>query len=156
MDEFLTITALAKKTGVSSKALRYWETLGLLPKAPRSHSGYRRFPAAAVGYVEFVKRSKDMGLRLRQMRAVLRLARKGRSPCVEVEAFIEDRISELDEQIRSLSQLRQSLTAIQKCCADAACSEDHLKECCSLLVGLPEAHFFKTKDPRLTHSVNHG
>ncbi|MDE2156627.1 MAG: MerR family DNA-binding protein [Xanthomonadaceae bacterium] len=133
MDEFLTITALAKKTRVSSKALRYWETLGLLPKAFRSHSGYRKFPAGAAAYVGFVKRSKDMGLTLQQMKAVLRLARNGRSPCVEVETFIDRRISELDEQIKSLSELRQSLAAIRQCREDTACAVDRSKECCSSL-----------------------
>ncbi len=41
MDQHLSITALARQTGVSSKSLRHWETLGLLPKASRSHTGYR-------------------------------------------------------------------------------------------------------------------
>lgn len=145
MEEFLTITALAKRASVSSKALRYWERLGLLPKASRSHSGYRRFPAETITYIGFVKRAKEMGLTLQQMRTVLRLAGKKRSPCVEVENFIEQRLSDLDEQIKSLSKLRESLLAIRQCSSDADCSRDQSKDCCSLLVGLPEERFFKTK-----------
>ncbi|MGH9342974.1 MAG: MerR family DNA-binding transcriptional regulator, partial [Terriglobia bacterium] len=43
MRETLTVTALAKRTGVSSKTIRYWESLGLLPRAARTHTGYRLF-----------------------------------------------------------------------------------------------------------------
>lgn len=145
MDDLLSITALARKTGVSSKALRYWEMLGLLPKASRSHSGYRRFPAEAVAYIGFVSRSKGMGLTLQQMRTVLKLARKGRSPCMEVETFIDQRIGELNAKIKSLSELLKSLQALRQCRAEEASPTTHcVKECCSLLEGLPEARFFNS------------
>lgn len=142
MDNLLTITALARKTGVSPKALRYWEALGLLPKALRSPSGYRQFPAETTAYIEFVKRSKDMGLTLQQMRTILKLARKGRSPCVEVESFIDNRIQELEEKITSLSVLLRCLKALQQCSADKMPPDKRSKECCSLLVGLPEGQAF--------------
>lgn len=142
MNTFLTITALARETGVSSKALRHWEALGLLPKASRSPSGYRQFPAEATAYIEFVKRSKDMGLTLQQMRDVLKLARKGRSPCVEVESFIDIRVKELEEKIASLSALLRTLKTLQQCSADRVHPRDRSKECCCLLVGLPEGETF--------------
>lgn len=85
---FLTVAALARNTGVSAKALRYWERLGLLPRASRSPSGYRRFPPVAIAYVGFIKRARSMGLTLKQMRSVLDLARRGRSPCPAVEQWL--------------------------------------------------------------------
>lgn len=155
MDDLLTITALARKTGVSSKALRYWEKLGLLPKATRSHSGYRQFPAEAAAYVGFVKRSKQMGLTLHQMKTVLKLARKGCSPCAEVETFIDHRIVDLEEKIKSLSTLLRSLRVLKQCCDDIAHDGDRSKECCSLLTGLPEAKNFAAavegENPRSTN-----
>ncbi len=153
MEESLTITALAKKTGVSSKALRYWEALGLLPKASRSHSGYRQFSAEATAYIGFVKRSKEMGLTLQQMRTVLKLARRGCSPCVEVETFIDHRIIELKTEIKSLSKLLQSLKMLRQCCPDTVHSADRSKECCSLLVGLPEARSLNSMNTSRTNSA---
>lgn len=142
MHEPLGITALARKTHVSSKALRYWEALGLLPRAARSHTRYRLFPAETVAYVGFIKRSKEVGLTLEQMKTVLALARAGRSPCEEVEAFIDRRIVELEDKIASLSELLQSLKALRACDSARKLDRDRSKECCSLLMGLPEARPF--------------
>jgi DNA-binding transcriptional MerR regulator len=88
----LPITALAKQTGVRSTTLRYWERLGLLPSAARTHTGYRLFGNDALRYVEFVRKSKEMGLSLREMKRVLELARKGQSPCPEVERLVEQKL----------------------------------------------------------------
>lgn len=140
--EFLSITALARKTGVSSKALRYWERLGLLPKAARSPAGYRRFSSETAAYVKFVSRSKAMGLTLQQMRAVLKLARTGCSPCVKVETWIEQRIRDLETEIQSLSRLRRSLKKVLECQPRVTPQSEQPKECCSLLVGLPEPRRF--------------
>ncbi|HET6200943.1 MAG TPA: MerR family DNA-binding transcriptional regulator, partial [Candidatus Acidoferrales bacterium] len=67
MRDALTISAFAKRSGVPSKTIRYWEGLGLLPKAARSHTGYRVFDPAALRYVSFVQKSKAIGLTLAEM-----------------------------------------------------------------------------------------
>lgn len=133
---FVSITVLARRTGVSAKALRHWEGLGLLPKASRTRAGYRVFPQETAAYIEFVKRSKTMGLTLRQMKSVLGIARGGQSPCPAVETWIAQRIGELEAEIRSLSRFRTSLQRILECQPQGQRSGDRKKECCSLLVGL--------------------
>ena len=142
-EAFLTITSLARKTGVSPKALRYWEQLGLLPKASRSQAGYRRFPQETLAYVGFVNRAKAMGLTLKQMRTVLKLARGGRSPCADVERWIERRIQKLDTEIQSLVQLQRSLKQILECRPARIGAGESLNDCCSLIVDLPEGDKFK-------------
>src|SRR5258708_593487 len=87
-----SITALSKKTRVPAATLRYWEHLGLLPRAARTHTGYRMFAGEVLQYVEFVRRSKAIGLSLRQMRRVLDVARTGGTPCPEVEEWIRERL----------------------------------------------------------------
>ncbi len=154
MAEFLSITALARKTGVSSKALRYWETLGLVPKASRSPTGYRLFPPQTPAYIAFVKRSKEMGLKLQQMRAVLGLARQGRSPCGEVEGWIDCRIRELETEIRSLCALQESLKGLHRDWSRASDSGSPSKGCCSLLVGLPEAEPFRAPADDVLHGCH--
>ena len=143
MTQNLTITALARETGVSSKSLRYWEELGLLPKASRSRAGYRLFPPEAVAYVGFVKRSKAMGLTLKQMQKVLRLARDGRSPCTTVETWIDQRIAELETAIQSLTQQLSALKCIQRRSSLDAPADYPPQSCCSLLMGLPEERRFR-------------
>jgi len=140
--EALRISALAKKTGVRSTTLRYWEQLGLLPRAARTHTGYRLFGTEAVQYVEFVRKSKEVGLSLRQMRRVLELARAGQSPCAEVEGWIGKKLEILETQIQSLRDLQRRLRSI---CESRKKSQIHRassKELCCLIAGLPEARFF--------------
>lgn len=109
MREGLTITELARRTGASAKTLRYWERRGLLPRAARTHSGYRVFDQQTIRYAEFVRKSKQVGLTLRQMRRVLEMARAGHNPCPEVVRWVEERMQEVDQQIRSLRALQRRL-----------------------------------------------
>lgn len=143
MEDFLTITALAKSAGVSTKALRYWESLGLLPRAARTHTGYRVFPSGARAYVKFVQRSKDMGLTLQQMRTVLQLARTGRSPCPDVESWVDRKIADIESEIARLSDRLAALKLLRDGAADTYHDADPVKECCCLLLGLPEARPFQ-------------
>lgn len=145
MQEELLISALAKKTGVRSSTIRYWERLGLLPRAARTHTGYRLFDRDAMQYVEFIRKSKEMGLSLRQTKRVLKLARTGQSPCTEVEQWIERKLEILGMQIRSLRTLQRRLRCISRSCTDPATAKDRSKELCSLIVGLPEARLFRYK-----------
>jgi MerR family copper efflux transcriptional regulator len=151
MREALRISALAKKTGVRSTTLRYWERLGLLPRAARTHTGYRLFGNEAVHYVEFVRKSKEVGLSLRQMRRVLELARAGQSPCAEVERWIERKLQSLETQIQSLRELQHRLRGICESRKKTQVQRDNSKELCCLIAGLPEARFFRKNE---SHAKN--
>jgi MerR family copper efflux transcriptional regulator len=149
--EALRISALAKKTGVRSTTLRYWEQLGLLPRAARTHTGYRLFGNEAVQYVEFVRKSKEVGLSLRQMRRVLELARAGQSPCAEVERWVERKLQSLETQIQSLRELQRRLRGICESRKKTQVQRDNSKELCCLIAGLPEARFFRKNE---SHAKN--
>ena len=83
MGQALTISALARSTGVTSKTLRYWERVGLLPKAARTHTGYRIFGAEANHYIEFILKAKSVGLTLSEMKRVLEFGRQGKNGAVD-------------------------------------------------------------------------
>lgn len=135
----LTVTALARRAGVSSKAIRYWESLGLLPRASRTHTDYRIFPPEAEQYLRFIRKSKDIGLSLGEMRQVLRLARSGRCPCDHVVEATRRRMAEIESQIRSLSQsLRQLKRVTREWERNAKCESEECGEICSLIDHLPE------------------
>jgi DNA-binding transcriptional MerR regulator len=142
MDGRLTISALARATGVRSKTLRYWESLGLLPRAERSHAAYRLFEPGAVRYVEFVRKCKRLGLTLREMREVLTLARAGQSPCPAVENRARERLAAVEREIRELEALRSRLARVVRARPPQG---DRSREYCCLLAGLPEAKAFPGK-----------
>ena len=139
MGSKLTVTALARQAGVSSKAIRYWESLGLLPRAWRTHTGYRVFPPETEQYLRFIRKSKAIGLSLGEMSEVLRLARAGRCPCEEVVRWTEERTREIEREVQSLSETLVRLRrATREWRHAATCPPEECGEVCTLIEHLPE------------------
>lgn len=147
MPEAIKISALARQTGVTSKAIRYWESLGLLPKAGRTHTGYRVFDPESIRYVGFIRKAKTIGLTLAETREVLRLARAGRCPCPEVLRWTNERVKSLESQLDSLLILLKRLKRIQRQWPQSACSVEQCGDVCSLVDGLPEVKSYRGGKP---------
>jgi len=139
MRHTLTISALAKRAGVSSRTLRYWESLGLLPRAARSHTGYRLFDPESLRYIGFVQKSKAFGLTLAEMGEILRLARGGHCPCPWVIEWTERKVESLEKQIDSLSTMLHRLKLIQRRWSESSYPADQCRVVCQLIEELPEA-----------------
>lgn len=139
MRESLTISALAKRSGLPSKTIRYWEGLGLLPRAARSHTGYRVFDSESLRYVAFIRKSKAIGLTLAEMLEILRLTRSGHCPCPEVVCWTAARAKSIEEQIRELSALLQRLNRIRRQWSRESCSRGKCGQICHLVEELPES-----------------
>jgi DNA-binding transcriptional MerR regulator len=116
--EQLTIGELAKRTGVATSALRYWEALGLLP-APARVSGKRRYPPSTVRLVGEVLILRDVGFTLREIKALVTRS-AGREGWRELQ---RRKLAELDRQIAHAQAAR---TAIAH---GLACPHDDVREC---------------------------
>jgi MerR family copper efflux transcriptional regulator len=143
MREALTISGVAKRSGVPPKTLRYWESLGLLPKAARTHTGYRSFDSETLRYIAFIRKSKSIGLTLAEMREILRLARTGHCPCPEVVTWTQQKAKSIEAEIRALSALLQRLKRIRRGWANDACKRNACGEVCYLIAELPESKSFE-------------
>lgn len=126
----MRIGQVAEATGVSTKALRFYEREGLLDEPERTASGYRNYSKSAVDRVAFVKRSQAAGLTLRQIGEILAVRDGGRAPCAHVAALVDERIGEIDRRLRELRGVRQQLRDLrgrldeldpQDCPADEIC-----------------------------------
>lgn len=138
MRQGLTISALAKQCGVPSKTLRFWESRGLLPRAARTHTGYRVFGPESLRYVAFVRKSKAIGLTLVEIGEILRLARTGHCPCPEVVRWTAERTKSVEEQIQSLTLLLRRLKRIRRQWSQQSRSRGKCGEICYLVESLPE------------------
>ncbi len=105
----LTIRELAKKTGVSSKALRYWESRRLLPKPGRTHTGYRIYPSSAVKRVEFIRKAQSIGFTLSEIMSLFVSARQKGATCEAVQKWTQRKLESLNTQIETLTALRDEI-----------------------------------------------
>jgi DNA-binding transcriptional MerR regulator len=109
-DRQLTIGELAKRTGVATSALRYYEELGLIP-APVRVSGQRRYPESAVGLVGVILLLRDVGFSLRESRAFL----ASRTAVDSWRRLAQRKLANLDEQIAKAQTAKEAITHALHC-----------------------------------------
>lgn len=107
----LTVSQVARAAGVSAKAVRLYETRGLLPTAARTPAGYRVFDESDVDIVRFIRRSRALGLSLAGAAEILAAHRGGKVPCQRTGELLDQRIAEIDHTLRELRELRSTLLA---------------------------------------------
>jgi MerR family copper efflux transcriptional regulator len=115
----MTIGRAAAAAGLSRKAVRLYETRGLLPIRTRTASGYRLFTDADVARLWFIAAARQLGLHIDQVAEILTAAHDGQPPCATTRALLDRRIGEIDRVIAELSTLRESLTTARDTAASA-------------------------------------
>ncbi len=100
---------VARATGVSTDTLRHYERKGLLPRAPRTAAGYRRYAPATVDRVLLIQRALIVGFSLADLRRVLAMRDGGGSPCRGVRELVGRRLDALERRIEELLALRDEL-----------------------------------------------
>lgn len=110
----MTVGTAAEAAGVSAKAVRLWESKGLLPPAARTEAGYRLFTDDDLGVLRFVRQAKALGFTLTEIKDVLDLQRHGTTPCVQVIELLDTHIAQIDRTLTELRQLRRSLTGARR------------------------------------------
>lgn len=104
----LKIGEVSKQTGIAVGALRYYETLGLL-KSKRGDNGYRYYSAQAVHQVQFIKKAQSLGFSLEDIGDVLNVHEQGDVPCELVRSLLQEKIDQLETQIREMSGFKRGL-----------------------------------------------
>lgn len=110
----MTVKAAADAAGVSSKAVRLWESKGLLPPADRTDAGYRLFTEDDVGVLHFIRQAKALGLTLAEIKDIIDLQRDGATPCDRVTTLLDAHITDIDRTVADLRALRHSLAGVRR------------------------------------------
>lgn len=112
----LTIGRLAREAGVNLETVRYYERRGLLPKPPRSASGYRLFPVEAARRLRFIRRAQELGFSLGEIRELLSLRVSATARSTDVRKRAEAKIADIDAKIRSLDSMKRTLRNLTNAC----------------------------------------
>ena len=105
----LLIGEVAAKSGVSRKALRLYETAGILSPPRRTASGYRTYGPETLAILAFVARARRLGFHLNEIREVVGMRRSGRCPCPHVLELVRRKIEDLDRTLADLTEVRRGL-----------------------------------------------
>ena len=125
----MKIGELSRRSGVPASALRYWEQVGLLPRAQRT-SGRRDYGPDAPGRVALLLMARACGFTVAESRRLFSSALDGRPPSARWEMLAEVKLAEIDRVERLLERMRSALETARACrCVDLdACGAIALKE----------------------------
>src|SRR5689334_18881317 len=100
---------LAGLCGISPDTLRHYERVGVLPKAPRTRSGYRQYPPEAQVRVMAVRRALALGFSLAELARIFRVRERGGAPCREVRRMGQEKLADIERRLVDLTSLRDDL-----------------------------------------------
>lgn len=109
----MRIGQLAERTGVSTKAIRYYESIGLLPDPARQPSGYRDYTPDDEARLRFVKTAQRLNLSLSEIGEILRFRERDERPCGYVLGVLDRQVADLDRRMAEMAELRQVLVSLK-------------------------------------------
>ena len=112
----LTIGAVAKRVGVNIDTIRYYEREGLLPEPERRASGYRSYDESAIRQLRFIRRAKDLGFTLEEIRDLLALSADRHRGVEAVKQRAQQRLAAIDARIAELTRVRNGLEQLVDAC----------------------------------------
>lgn len=112
----LKIGDLARATATKVVTIRYYEKIGLLPLPGRSSGNYRAYDRAALERLRFIRRCRDLGFSLDQIRELLDLSSDIERPCADVDEITATHLTEVERKIADLQALAQELRRISAMC----------------------------------------
>jgi Cu(I)-responsive transcriptional regulator len=120
----MNIGQASKASGVSAKMIRYYESIDLVPRSARRESGYRDYGAADIHRLGFIRRARDLGFSMDQIRNLLRLWGNEARSNADVKAIALEHVAELKQRAKALNEMAGALRHLA-----AACEGDGRPEC---------------------------
>jgi Cu(I)-responsive transcriptional regulator len=126
----MNIGEAARQSGLSARMIRHYESLGLMPQAPRRDGGYRDYGSDDLERLRFIRRARDLGFPLPEIASLIELWQDPARASAAVKALALQRVAALKAQAREIDAMRASLEALAgDCPGDAGPT-------CPILAGL--------------------
>ena len=140
----MKIGELAQVARCTVETVRYYEKAGLLPAPARTAAHYRRYGAAQVERLRFIRNCRALGMTHVEIRALLGWMDQPADPCGGVNQLLDQHIDHVDARIEELRQLKQQLATLR-----ARCRSERAVEACGIVHGLVE---MTTEPPHDRHT----
>lgn len=127
----LSIGFVARQTGCTVPTIRYYEEIGLLPAVARSDTGHRHYGDDAVRRLTFIRRCRDFGFSIEQVRELVGLVDHPERPCVEARDIASAQLVKVRDKLAELQAFEANLSAFVVSCS-AACAGGAVVDCTSL------------------------
>ena len=115
-DGLMNIGQAAEASGVSAKMIRHYEENGFVPKAGRTVAGYRVYRESEIHVLRFIRRARDLGFPLKEIKKLLGLWNNRGRASGDVKKLVKHHLKELDEKITELQAMRRTLTDLAQHC----------------------------------------
>lgn len=113
----LKIGQVAERAGVGVETIRFYERRGLLEEPARKQSGYRQYTDDVVDRLRFIRRAKNLGFTLAEIKELLELRVAPGTTCAAVKSCAETKIGDIEERIRSLQRMKEALESLTAACS---------------------------------------
>ena len=108
---------LAKLSGVNSETIRYYESIGLMPEPPRTEGGHRIYDESYLKRLSFIRRTRELGFTLKEVRALLELVDGADYTCGEIRDRTIAHLDEVTQKILDLQKMQRTLKSMASKCA---------------------------------------
>lgn len=112
----MTIGILGRATETKVETIRYYERIGLITPSARSGGNYRTYGEAELGRLSFIRRARQLGFSLDQVRALLELSNDRERDCATVDALARVHLAEVEQKLADLAALQRELAAMIDSC----------------------------------------
>jgi Cu(I)-responsive transcriptional regulator len=123
-----SIGELGRATGAKVETIRYYERIGLLPPPARTGGNYRAYAQPHLDRLTFIRRGRDLGFSLDDVRELLRLSDDRRRPCGEIDRIARRRLAEVERKLADLTMLRSELRQLIDQCQRGTVAECRVME----------------------------
>ena len=124
----LAIGELSRRTEVKVPTIRYYEQIGLLPAAPRSEGGQRRYGPDEVKRLNFIRHARELGFEIDDIRHLLDLTPRPQDSCHEADSIARRHLADIERRIAELTALRNELSRMVSECGHGRICECRIVE----------------------------
>ena len=112
----MNIGEAAKRSGVSAKMVRHYESLGLLPSVARTDAGYRQYADREVHTLRFIRHARDLGFSMAEIGELVKLWQNQRRSSANVRKIAMKHLADIDAKMAEMAAMRKTLQHLVHCC----------------------------------------